>query len=171
SGIRARGAGATSRVFEAALRASESPIVVLDPSGRIDWMNDAAERLSGHELGRLLDSVIWDVLIPEDESAAVQAVFRSLVAGEPPTPFENDWVASDGSRHRLLWSNSVVQDDSGQVQWVVASGTDVSAVRYAERELHRSELRAQAVLDAALGGILAANPDGIIQFANPELER
>lgn len=168
---RTAGACATSRVFEAALQASESPVVVLDSAGRIDWMNAAAERLSRHELGQLRGSVIWDVLIPDDESAAVQDVFHSLVANNAPTPFENDWQASDGSRHRLLWSNSVVTDDTGRVQWVVASGADVSAVRYAERELHRSELRAQALLDAALGGILAADPDGIIQFANPELER
>ncbi len=159
------------RVFEAALQASESAVVVLDRGGCIDWMNAAAERLSGYELNQLRGSVIWDVLIPDDEAAVVRDVLRSLAAGHPPFPFENDWVASDGSRHRLLWLNSFVADDAGRVQWIIGTGTDVSAVRYAERELHRSELRAQAVLDAALGGILAADPDGIIQFANPELER
>lgn len=160
-----------SRVFEAALQALESPAVVLDQAGCIDWMNAAAERLSGYDLDQLRGSVIWDVLIPDDETAAVREVFRSLAEGHPPTPFENDWVASDGSRHRLLWSNSFVADDAGQVRWIIGTGTDISAVRYAERELHRSEMRAQALLDAALGGILAVDPDGIIQFANPELER
>lgn len=171
SGLRQAGDAARSGVFEAALRASESPVVVLDPAGCIDWMNGAAERLSGYKLDQLRGSVIWDVLIPDDEAASVRDVFRSLAEGRPPTSFENNWVAIDGSRHRLLWSNSFVTDDAGRVQWIIGVGTDVSVVRYVERELHRSELRAQAVLDAALGGILAVDPDGIIQFANPELER
>jgi PAS domain S-box-containing protein len=144
---------------------------VLDSTGRIDWMSAAAERVSGYELGELKGSLAWEVLIPRDESAAVQEVFRSLAEGQPPTTFENDWQARDGKRHRFLWSNSFVTDDIGQVQWIIGTGTDISAVRYAERELHRSQLRAQAVLDAALGGILAVDPAGVIQFANPELER
>ena len=170
-GTRAVGDRVKRRVFETALQAVESPVVVLDSAGCIDWMNAAAERLSGYELDQLRGSAIWDVLIPGDEAAAVQEVFRSLAAGQPPTPFENDWMAIDGSRHRLLWSNAFVADDAGRVEWVIGVGTDVSVVRYVERELHRSELRAQALLDAALGGILAVDPDGIIQFANPELER
>lgn len=162
-----------SGVFEAVLQALAAPVVVLDPVGGIEWMNSAAERISGHRLEQSQGSPIWDVLIPDDQKAGVQQVFRSLAEGLPPTPFENDWVALDGTRHRFVWSNSSVADPSGGVEWVIGTGTDVSEARGAARELHRSELKAQAVLDAALGGILACNPDseGIIQFANLEMAR
>lgn len=84
--------GARSGVFEAVLRVMQSPVVVLDPSGRIDWMNPAAEHFSGYESDQLRGAVIWDVLIPDDQAASVREVFRSLAEGGPPIVSENDWL-------------------------------------------------------------------------------
>lgn len=159
---------ARSGVFEAVLRVMQSPVVVLDPSGRIDWMDPAAEHFSGYGSDQLRGAVIWDVLIPDDQAASVREVLRSLAEGGPPIVSENDWLTNDGSRYSLIWSNTFVADSTGRVQWIVKTGTDVSAVRCAEQELRRSELRAKALLDTAVGGILAVDQSGVIRFANPE---
>ena len=158
-------------VLEAALQALDSPVAILDPDGRIVWLNSASETLSGYRLEQVRNGLIWNVLIPEDQWTAVQDVFRELAEGGGPSRFENDWVISDGGRLRISWSNTTVADDSGRIRYIIGTGTDVEALRRARKALQTSELRAKAVLDAALGGILAVDPTGTIQVANPELER
>jgi PAS domain S-box-containing protein len=157
--------------LESALQALDSPVVILDSSGRIVWLNAASERLSGYRLEQIGGAAIWDVLIPRDELEGVESVFRHLAEGAGSSRFENDWLTSKGGRVRISWSNTVVADDSGRIRYVIGTGTDVRELRRAEKALQTSELKARALLDAALGGILAVDPGGIIQVANPELER
>jgi len=46
---------------------------------------------------------------------------------------ENHWVAKDGSRRLIAWSNTVLLDDAGEVENIIGTGIDITR----ERELAR----------------------------------
>jgi hypothetical protein len=68
----------------------------------------------------------------------VRNVFSGLTAGQFPNFHENDWVARDGTRHRIAWSNTVLTDATGGITHVIATGIEISRLVQAEAALIRA---------------------------------
>jgi PAS domain S-box-containing protein len=141
-------------------------IIVLDRQGGIVRFNRACEQLSGYSFAEVQGQPVWDLLLPE-ERAPVRAVFEQLRAGRFPNKFENYWVARDGSRHLISWSNTALPDPEGVVQYVIGTGLDITQRKEAE-EAYRM------LVDYSLQGM--AIFEGVDQrfrlvFANPGLSR
>jgi PAS domain S-box-containing protein len=124
-------------------------VVVLDRNGRIVRFNRSCERVTGYSFEAVRGRAVWEVLILPEESAAVQEVFGSLIAGQFPNEHENYWIAKDGRRRLIAWSNTALVDSSGMVQHVIATGIDVTDRRWAEEELRRQAERLEAVAEAS----------------------
>lgn len=146
-------------------------VVVLDCQGRIVRFNPACEGATGYSAEEVLGKRLWDVLLPPEEAEAVKAVFRELRAGRFPNRHENHWVAKDGSRRLIAWSNTALLDRDGSVQYVIGTGLDVTAQRAAEaraRELaaeqaaHAARAEALRLSEARISGIVTVAADAII---------
>jgi PAS domain S-box-containing protein len=116
-------------------------VVVLDNQGHILNFNLACQQITGYTKQDAFGRKVWDFLLAPEEQTAVRNVFNSLTAGQFPNFHENDWVARDGVRHRIAWSNTVLTDASGGVTHVVATGIEISRLVQAEAALIRSEER------------------------------
>ena len=116
-----------------------SVVVVMNRSGDIVRFNQAAQDVTGYGSEEALGRRVWDFLLAEDEREGVEAVFARLTAGDFPSKYENDWVNRDGERRRIAWSNSALVDESGEVEYVIATGIDITEQRRAERNLARVE--------------------------------
>ena len=117
----------------------EALVVVMDREGRIRLFNRACERTTGYTSGEMEGRAIWDLLLTPEEAPTVRAVFAVLRAGDFPVEHENDWVAKDGRRRRIAWTNTALLDARGEVQWVIGTGIDVTEQRAAEAALRVSE--------------------------------
>jgi PAS domain S-box-containing protein len=113
-------------------------VVVLDLEGRIKRFNRACEGTTGYSLQEVEGQCFWDLLIPAEEADTVRAVFRRLAVGQFPNQHENHWIAKDGSRRLIDWSNTALREDSGAVEYVVGTGIDITERRQAEDELRRA---------------------------------
>lgn len=116
-------------------------VVVLDREGRIVRFNRACERVTGYSADEVMGRAIWDFLILPEEVDEVRATFEDLRAGHFPVQFENHWVTKDGSRHLIAWSNSVLTDAGGAVQYVIGTGIDITERRQADIALRAGEER------------------------------
>lgn len=116
-------------------------VVVLDNQGHILDFNLACQQITGYTKQDAFGRRVWDFLLAPDERTDVEAVFRSLTAGPFPNSHENDWVARDGSRHRISWTNTVLTDAAGAITHVIATGIEISRLVQAEAALIRSEER------------------------------
>jgi PAS domain S-box-containing protein len=116
-------------------------VVVLDNQGHILNFNLACQQITGYTKQDAFGRKVWDFLLAPEEQTAVRNVFNSLTAGQFPNFHENDWVARDGVRHRIAWSNTVLTDASRGVTHVVATGIEISRLVQAEAALIRSEER------------------------------
>ncbi len=110
-------------------------VLVLDPQGRIVRFNRRCEQLTGYTFAQIQGAFFWEKLVPAEAQTEVRGVFARLTAGNFPIDFENDWVARDGTRHRIAWSNTALLGEGGQVAFVIATGIDVSQTRRAEQDL------------------------------------
>lgn len=126
-------------------------VVVLDREGRIRRFNRACEELSQYTFAEVEGKFPWDILLTGEEREAVHAeAFRAL-AEHPQQArgsYSNYWVAKDGGKRLIEWSNAVLPDAQGQMEFMVCIGIDVTEKRAVEAALKRSEetyARAEAI--------------------------
>ncbi|MGC9526433.1 MAG: PAS domain S-box protein [Limnospira sp.] len=114
-------------------------IVVVDQQGRIVKFNQACVRATGYSLAEVQNRVFWDLLVPEPEIEGVRNTFARLQSGRSMSCYENSWVTKTGDRRLISWSNTVLFDDAGEVEFIIGTGEDITDRRRAELELEEQK--------------------------------
>jgi len=120
------------------LSTARALIVILDREGRIVRFNRACERLTGHSFERVEGRYFWDMFPNRDKAGSVQAVFGQFKMGLFPYEYESSWVAKDGSRRSIMWSNADLLDAGGSLEYVIATGIDITERKRAEEALKKA---------------------------------
>ena len=109
-------------------------VSVLDTQGRIILFNRACEDLTGYKAGEVLNKKFWDIFIREDELDDIKNIFSRLTAGQFPVRHENYWITRDGSQNLISWTNMALFNNSNMVEYIIATGIDVTNTRELEEE-------------------------------------
>ncbi len=141
-------------------------VVVLDRAGRIVRFNRACEKLTGYAADEVIDHHVWDNLLVPEEIDTVRAVFEKLRAGDFPQEFENQWVMKDGRARLIAWSNTALTNDAGTIEYVIATGVDITERQQTEQEIRRISsfplLNPNPVLEVdRTGGVTFCNPGAL----------
>ena len=135
-------------------------VTVMDSRGRIVSFNRACELLTGFNSEELVGRYLWEVLIAPEQVDEVRSVFDSLAAGRFPNKHENYWLTKSGDRRWIAWSNTTQLDASGDVQFVIGTGVDISETKQIHDELRRSEERFRILVESV--------PDYAIFMLDPQ---
>jgi two-component system CheB/CheR fusion protein len=138
--------------IDAVLETAGALVVVLDREGTIVRFNRACEQATGYDAEKIVGEKIWERLLPPEEVEAVRDVFRALRDEHLPNAYENHWVTRSGGRLLIAWSNTVITDAEGEVDYIIGTGLDVTERRRAERR----QLRMMQELDHRVKNNLAA---------------
>ncbi|GAB4538130.1 MAG: hypothetical protein Kow0063_25650 [Anaerolineae bacterium] len=149
------------------LDTADALVVVLDRQGRIVRFNRACEQTSGYSSQEVVGRCVWDFLLLPEEQEKVKEVFDTLVATHQPGQYQNYWVARDGGLRLIDWSNAVLVDDNQEVEYVVATGIDVTERQKAEQQL----ATLAAVIEQTPATVVLTGLDGNIIYANPAFEQ
>ena len=141
-------------------------VVVLDREGHIVRFNRACERTTGYSFDEVKGHLLWDMLLVPEQVEPVKVIFEELRAGQFPSQVENFWVTRDGQRRLIAWSNTVLLGATGQVEYVIGTGLDVTERRQTEEALSKSEARYRDVVENADSAILQMDRNGNITFFN-----
>jgi len=120
-------------IITAVMDAIEALVIVLDTQARIVLFNRCCQKTSGYSFDDARSMYLWDLLLPA-ELEGVRSVFNKLSTGLFPNKHENYWVAKDGSRRLIRWSNTAVVDASGSVRYIIGTGIDITEFRTDEGE-------------------------------------
>ena len=151
----------SERDFSAAvLDTAGAMIVVLDPEGRIIRFNRACEAATGYLAVEVLGRVFWEFLIPPQDLSGVRRVWESLRAGSFPSQHENHWVAKDGSLRLISWDNTAILTPQKEVDYIVATGLEITQRKAAEAARERSERLYRAIGESIDYGVWVCEPDG-----------
>ncbi len=123
-------------------------VVVLDREGRIQAWNHACERVMGYDRDAVLGTSFLSFVPPEDREA-VERTFRRLLAKDFPNRFKSRWLAKDGTRRVIAWSNNALLDDTGGVRALIGTGIDLTEQARAEDALRRQAARLEALAESS----------------------
>ena len=141
-------------------------VAVFDTAGRIVRFNRACEAASGYNFPTLVGRTLWDKLIPHADIPAAVQNFERLRANGSPAAFENQWLHRDGSLRRIAWSASPIFDDQGHINFIIATGIDVTVQRGAEETLRESEARYRQLVEGSLGMVCTHDLQGLLLSVN-----
>ncbi len=111
-------------------------VVVIDRQGNVVEFNRACEALTGYRAKEILGGPVWK-LWPQAQRTQVQDVFATLTAGQFPHAHENCWLTQAGGERLIAWNNTCLTDAQGRVNYVIASGIDVTEERADRGSQHR----------------------------------
>ncbi|MDZ8067547.1 MAG: response regulator [Nostoc sp. DedQUE08] len=110
-------------------------VIVLNSQGQIVRFNQACEQITGYSFDEVRGRYSWNLLLLPEEVEAVKAVFDQLRSGQLSNNYENYWVMKDGSRRLIAWSNTILKDYQGCVEYIVATGIDITDAKRTQKHL------------------------------------
>ncbi|MEH2270124.1 MAG: GAF domain-containing protein [Nostoc sp.] len=103
-------------------------VIVLDSQGQIVRFNQACEQITGYSFDEVRGRYCWNLFLIPEEVEPIKAVFEQLLTGQLPNEYENYWVMKNGSRRLISWSNTILKDYEGCVEYIVGTGIDITDV-------------------------------------------
>lgn len=144
-------------------------LMVLDRAGRIVQFNHMCEAITGYTKDEVRGRRAWDFLLLGQEKAAVIEIFRTLIEGTYPIAYEHNLFARDGARHLISWSSTVLTDAADEIEYVVATGIEITERKAAEEALRLSEARYRELFEQSRDAIFITDRDGLMIEANTAL--
>jgi len=126
-------------------------VIVLDREGRIVRFNRACEKVSGYSFDQVRGKFPWDMLLPPEDADMVRQQAFEALAKNPEQRlghYTNYWLSSNGERRLIEWTNSLLNDASGQMEYMVSLGNDITERKQIEQELRHFKSSLDQTLDA-----------------------
>ncbi len=146
-------------------------IVVLDVEGHILRINRTCEQLTGYTQADVR-GIPFNHFLLQDELPDFERAFEHLVKDEQRQYLQNHWVTKNGNLIYIEWSDSALKGKDGQVQYILATGIDVTERNQEEKALRESEKRFASLFHSSPVPILIARvADSQILDVNPIFEK
>jgi len=142
--------------------------LVLDTSGRVEFINDFLLRLLGRSRDELVGQDWIDIAVPEDERAALRETFAAAVAsGAGAGQREDSIVTRSGEERRLLWTSVIQHDADGRVVGLAGIAHDITEARRIAAE----HARLAAAIEQSAESVIITDPATRILYVNRAFER
>lgn len=134
---------------ESLIRTANVIIVGLNNEGKINLLNEAAEKITGYTFSELEGKDWFDVLAPEEKYPHVREEFVELTAkGKMPEAFENHILTKSGEERYISWQNNLLGDGENRIG-TISFGVDITKRKKAEKSLQESEEKYRTLLEFA----------------------
>jgi diguanylate cyclase (GGDEF)-like protein/PAS domain S-box-containing protein len=114
--------------------------LILDRRGFVQVANRMTCSTLQHEHDVFVGSDWFAIAVPQEERAARRAAFDRLMASDmDEMHMENRVLCADGSIRLMQWVHTLLRDETGTVESVLSTGTDVTERRAVEARLGREQ--------------------------------
>ena len=166
--------------FRSLVQYASDIITVVGPEGTIRYQSPSIERILGYDPEELIGTSAFDYVHREDAKQVRSAFAEALESQEVSPPVQFRFRHTDGSwRFLEAVGNNLLADPN--VSGMVVNSRDITERKQAERDraqllvreqVARSQAetarqRLRAILDNLTEGIMVADPQGGVVFANP----
>lgn len=136
-------------------------VVVLDHEGHIHRFNAACEKLSGFTFEEVVGKPPWDIFLAPENAYIIQKEAFEAITNSPHIAAHqhiNYWLTKSVEYRLIEWTNTLLRDAQGHVEYMISIGTDITERKQIETSLRQSEERMRLVLNATNDGIWDWNP-------------
>lgn len=152
-----------------ALQATVNPTLLCDAEGRIRWLNSAAQVATGYRLQELLGQPVS--CLSADPALCEQRQTLAAMRDERSWHGQVQVRRRDGTLFHDDRSVTPIRDQQGELTGFVIVGEDVTERERAAREVAETAERLRVLLQSAPDALVVIDERGIIQLANPQVER
>jgi PAS domain S-box-containing protein len=114
-------------------------IIVSDARGRIVLVNRKWEETTGQAREEILGRFLWDIFSFDAMGDLIRQYLQDPVRHQDKISFESTLYRKDGEPVAVLWNNSTILDDRGDVKWFIGTGIDITARKRAEEDRRKLE--------------------------------
>jgi PAS domain S-box-containing protein len=158
---------AIERCFVAAtLDSIPALVAVLDTAGRTVRLNHSCAQLTGLSLADAVGRPFVDEVLEPNDRPWASAKLRDAAGGQVSGPHETAWRVVGGRSRRVSWTLRPLQGPTGEIQYLIVSGQDVTDQRQVEMALHSSEARYREVVENSLGFVFTCSLEGRLTSLN-----
>ena len=153
--------------YRAIFETTGSATIITEPDTTISLANQAFEDLSGYSRAEIEGKMSWTRIVMPNDLPRMKEYSR-LRKTDPnlaPDRYEFSFRSKDGEAKNVL-ANIRLIEGTGQV---LASLTDITELKRAEKALRQSEHRFKATFEQAAVGMALIEPDGSWLRANDRL--
>lgn len=145
-------------------------LVVIDPHGRIIRFNRGCEKATGFSREEVEGRFWWEKLLPPTDPEKVKEYFHALIQGQVPKFHENFWLTKDGNLRWITWLNELIKNEDGTVEYLIATGIDMTERRQSESRITALNTLNNAILQSTKEGIFGVDRKGHATFFNRSAE-
>jgi len=161
------------RLRDLAIGSASNGIVLADatqPDCPIIYANQAFERMCGYRRDEIIGR---ELCFPQGGRGGqpARAVLRAAIAEGRDARVTIRDSRKDGTPFWNVCSLSPIRDRNGVLTHFIAIHEDVTEQKDTEEQLEESLARTQAILEAAVNGIITIDESGVIQSVNSAIER
>jgi len=143
-------------------------VVVMDRDGLIVRFNRACQERTGYSQDEVAGRRIWEFMLTPKEAASAKSALDEVRLGRPVRR-EDYWITKDGGRRLIAWSSSTV-NNAGALEYIVATGIDVTERQQAREDARDQAATVKALLESASQAVVAHDRIGRIKLVNSSAE-
>lgn len=121
---------------EGVLNGAPIIVIVWRLDGTAIRFNKFAEDFTGFKKEEVLGKKWIEIFIPEQDRLNVGIAFDKLKSGEHVESYENKLMRKDGELVDVLWNNSIVYSNDGNMSCAISMGTDLTKWKETEEKMY-----------------------------------
>ncbi len=158
-------------LFESMVNHPAMLVMGVDISGRIMWLSQGMEQMTGWTFEELKGREWVATLVPPEHQAEATERCRGRIGRDRTESHLKPILTKMGDLRHIEWVHSDIRDESGEVTGVLCVGRDVTELLAAREALLTSEEQSRAIVETAVNAIITMSEDCIIETANTSTER
>jgi PAS domain S-box-containing protein len=156
----------------AVLDTAATLVMVLDPEGKIIRFNRECERVTGYYYEEVHNQSFWKIfLLPEDAPSVRKNLAKVVTSQSSSTSYENYWITKHGERRLISWSTTSLLSSDGKIDFVIATGLDVTDRKQVEEEVRLQNWRSLVFSQITLRIRQSLNINEILSTTVDEVRR
>jgi len=149
---------------------TKNAVIISDPIGRIEWVNQAFFDITGYTLDEVKGKTPGSVLQGEKSDPKIIDSMREKIRKQEGFNTELINYHKSGREYWIAVEVRPVLDNDGKLKNFIAIETDITGRKQAEARIRESEALKSGILNTALDAIISINHKGEVIEFNPAAE-
>ena len=134
------------------LETAEVIMVSLNPQGEVIQANRKASEVLGYDKEDIIGKNWFEKFVPEEYRDEIRDVHKGVGESEYPEYYESPVLTKSGEIRTILWHNSILKEEEGNVNATLSSGIDITERKELEEKARRNRERLERSQEIAKVG-------------------
>ncbi len=157
-------------LFTTVMDTIDALVIMLDRDGKIERFDRAFELHFGAPGELLTGQLIWDLPFFDAGGKPLKEFVHTIREYLEASREETSLLNRDGERRVIAWTNEVFWGENGDIEYVIATGVDITARKQVERLLRHEQALLRCLINSIPDLIFYKDVNGKYLGCNPSFE-